>query len=82
MHPGRLLTVRIENHDKSGMVFDATLHAVRRELTPRNMLWMLLRYPMMAWKIIFAIYWHAFFLWRMKVPFVPHPSRRSSDKVA
>ncbi|MEZ6119131.1 MAG: DUF1365 domain-containing protein [Pirellulaceae bacterium] len=79
--PAEQLTVRIENHDKSGLAFDATLQLTRHELTLKNLSWTLLCYPMMAWKVIAAIYWQAFRLWRKKVPLVPHPSRYS-NKVA
>lgn len=80
--PAEQLTVRIENHDKTGLAFDATLQLNRHELTLKNLLWALLCYPMMAWKVVAAIYWQAFRLWRKKVPFVPHPSRHSNHKVA
>ena len=71
--PAENLTLGIENYDGTERVFDATLQLVRRELTPIQMTWMLIRYPLMAWKVIAAIYWHAIRLWWKRVPFVPHP---------
>jgi hypothetical protein len=33
---------------------------------------MLLKYPVVTWKVISGIYWQAFRLWRKGVPFYGH----------
>ena len=44
--PGPTLSVHIENHEASGLHFDATLSLRRRELSPRTVAGMLVRYPL------------------------------------
>jgi len=57
-------------------VFDASFSLQRRELTRGNMLGTLTRFPWMTARVVQAIYWQAFRLWRKKCPFYPHPKHR------
>lgn len=71
--PGEQLSVRIENHDSDGVVFAAELALRRQKFSYTRLLWLLIRFPVLTLRIGLAIYWHAFRLWRKRVPFVPHP---------
>jgi len=57
-------------------VFDASFSLQRRELTRGNMLRTLARFPWMTARVVQAIYWQAFHLWRKKCPFYAHPKHR------
>ena len=75
--PGSRLAAQITNRQESETVFKASLALVRRELGRRQLVRMLLRYPWMAGRIVLAIHYQAFRLWRKKCPFYPHPKYRS-----
>ena len=52
------------NHEADGeLLLHASLDLVRRPLTQRNLVRMLLRYPLATQKTIFMIHWHALRLW-------------------
>ncbi|MCC5840566.1 MAG: DUF1365 domain-containing protein [Opitutales bacterium] len=51
--------------------FAATLNGERAPLTTGRLLSNSLRFPFVTLKIMFLIHWHAFRLWRKKVPFHP-----------
>lgn len=76
--PDSHIAVHIENHDESGLVFDAILQLRRRELSLGGLLVTLVRFPLMTIRIIAAIYWQALRLWWKKVPFIPHPKHLAS----
>lgn len=75
--PGPRLAVQIANRHDSETAFEANLTLARRELGRLQLVRMLLRYPWMTGRIVLAIYYQAFRLWRKKCPFYPHPDRRS-----
>ncbi len=75
--PGESLVVQIENHERlSGTAqpaFDATLRLRRRPLTGPVLARALCLYPHMTGQVFAKIYWQAFQLWCLRIPFVPHP---------
>jgi len=75
--PGRRLAVHMENYDRSGMIFDATMSLRRRELSGGTLAHTLLAYPWITAGVITAIHWNAFKLWLKGNPVHTHPERRS-----
>jgi DUF1365 family protein len=61
------------NHEADGhLVLHASLDLVRRPLTERNLLRVLLRYPLVTQKTIVMIHWHALRLWLRGAVFHRH----------
>jgi uncharacterized protein len=71
--PGEKINVAIVNTRDGKRLFDVSLVLRRRELTRWSMLRCLARYPWMTARVVQAIYWQAFRLWRKKTPYYPHP---------
>lgn len=80
--PTGQLSVALENHNDSDCVFDVRLVMKRRAMSPKNVLWTLLRFPFMTAQVILAIYWQALRLWWKNVAFVPHPRHQKPDEIA
>ncbi|MEM6797469.1 MAG: DUF1365 domain-containing protein, partial [Acidobacteriota bacterium] len=71
---GRRVFVHMENYREGQRVFDATLTLERRRTaSDRDVLSVLLRYPMMPIRVLIWIYGHAAVLWLKKTPFYAHP---------
>jgi len=73
--PGERLQVHIENHRAGDLLFDATLSMERRELTPKALRRVLLRYPVMPLAVSARIYLNALKLKLKGVPWHAHPAR-------
>lgn len=78
--PGARLSVAIVNSRDQERLFDVSLVLKRRELTRGNMLRTLARFPWMSARVIQAIHWQAFRLWRKKCPYYPHPKVRQESE--
>lgn len=75
--PGERLTVHIDNSRDGEPFFDATLTLARREMTRRSLASALARHPFQTAEVALGIYVQALRLWWKRVPFHPHPERRS-----
>jgi uncharacterized protein len=74
--PGEQLLVHIESDDhKKTKVFDATLSLRRREMTPRSLRVMLIRYPFITLRVLTRIYAHALRLKLRGASYFPHPGK-------
>lgn len=73
--PGRL-RIGINLRQEGELVLATSLVLVRRPLTTRGLLWMLLRHPFISHGTIAMIHWHAFQLFRRGVRFHPHSAYR------
>ena len=73
--PGDDLAVQIKTRKNGATLFSATLVLKRKEATGRNLAGVLIRYPLMTFKVTAGIYWQAFRLWLRGCPFHTHPGR-------
>ncbi len=78
--PGDRLALSIANHEPDGQrLFEALLGLRRREFTARSRARMLIRYPLVTFQVIAAIYWQAIRLYLAGAPFIPHPRARAGS---
>lgn len=70
---GRIV-LSISASDADGPVIFTSLKAVRREMTPRSLFMAWLRHPLMSFKVIGAIHFHAARLWSKGVGLRARPS--------
>lgn len=70
--PDERVVVSINETDTEGLLLRAAFSGQRQALTGRALLKALLAYPLMTLKIIGAIHWEAFKLWRKGVPLFRH----------
>ena len=56
-------------------ILDVTMMLERTPMTGVNLNWMLIKYPLISFKIFAGIYWQALRLYMKKVPFFPHPKK-------
>jgi DUF1365 family protein len=77
--PGRRLRLGIANREPDGeLLFDATLALERREVGGWSLARALLRYPLLTFQVVAAIYWQALRLWLKRAPFHSHPRKREA----
>jgi DUF1365 family protein len=63
-------------NSKMNKVFDATLKMRAQPMTSKNLLWQLIKMPVLTVKVVIGIYWHAFKLWKKGVPLYTHPDKQ------
>ena len=76
--PDEALVVTMVNQEGGKDVFSATLSLERRALTSARLWGIVLRQPLMAWRVHLGIYMHAYRLWRKRTPYFAHPATRSA----
>ncbi len=77
--PDEILGVKIENHLDEPVggirkILDVSMQMKRKPLTARNLNLMLLKYPLLSFRVVAGIYWQAFRLYLKKTPFYSHPA--------
>ena len=72
--PTTRLHVHIENYRQQQKVFEVSMHLQRLQISASNLRKVLLEFPLMTMKIVGAIYYQAFRLWRKKIPFQSKPA--------
>lgn len=75
--PAETAVIHLENWQDSNRVMDATLVLERTNMSSRNLNYLLLKFPWLSGKTLFAIYWEALKIWLKGVPFVNHPGHKS-----
>jgi DUF1365 family protein len=80
--PTNRISIRIDEYDRDGFLLRAVFAGKRRSLNDRNLLWLLLRYPLMTLKVTAAIHFEAMRLWLKGLPVFRHvPAGRRIDAV-
>ncbi len=69
------INLKLMNFLDDKPAFSAALELNRRTANARNMAAMLVRYPLLSWRVSSAIYWQALRLWLKRVPFYSHPGK-------
>lgn len=80
--PGARLGVHMEDHDRDGKLFDATLGLEHRPLSRASLHQYLRAFPWMTAKTVLGIYWQALRLALKRTPFFPHQAADGSFRVA
>ena len=75
--PAEQLALSLSNWQGDHRIFKADLALIRRELSPARLNLMLLKFPFMTLRVTMAIHWQALRLWLKKIPFLPHPDKRT-----
>lgn len=78
--PGDVVRVRILEKDAEGPLLSATFSGAKEPFTSRNILRQCLRIPFLTLKVVCAIHWEAFKIWRKRVPFHSGPKNNHGSK--
>ena len=73
--PADRLSVYMANSKDGKRFFDAAMTLNRKRMTGWSLGGVLLRFPFMTFKIVFAIYWEALRLWTKRCPVYAHPGK-------
>tara|TARA_B100002051_G_C16654109_1_gene595541 strand:+ start:231 stop:989 length:759 start_codon:yes stop_codon:yes gene_type:complete len=75
LHPNEKLFVSIEQTDKEGLVLKAVQTGEKKELNLKQLIINFFKYPLMTVKIISAIHFEAFLLWRKGAIYRPRDKK-------
>jgi len=73
--PAEQLSVHMANSENGARIFDAALVLNRKSIGRWSLAGVLLRFPLMTFKIMFAIHWEALRLWVKRCPVYAHPGK-------
>ena len=71
--PSENLLVNMDSYEGEQRMFNARMRLEYQTITQRSMAMVLIRFPLMTFKVIGAIYWQALLLRLKNVPFYTHP---------
>ncbi|WP_286183599.1 DUF1365 domain-containing protein [Labrenzia sp. R4_1] len=77
--PGNAVRVRILETDDTGPLLSATFSGTQEPLTTWSLMRAFARVPLLTFKVMAAIHWQAFKIWRKRVPFHPRPANDGRD---
>ncbi|WP_209010702.1 DUF1365 domain-containing protein [Labrenzia sp. PHM005] len=77
--PGKDVRIRILETDDKGPLLSATFSGSHEAATTYNLLLACLRVPLVTFKVMAAIHWQAFKIWRKRVPFHKRPAKDVRD---
>ena len=75
--PAERLSVFMADSKNGEQSFNATMNMRHKEITGASLAGVLIRFPLMTAKVIFAIYWEALRLWIKRCPIYDHPATQS-----
>ena len=70
LKPGNKISVIIDQNDKEGKILYASQDGIKSELNNNNLIKAYLKHPLMTFKIILAIHFEAFKLWKKGIKFI------------
>lgn len=78
--PHETWRVNIDTYDAGERILLSSIRGDQRVLSSRMLFWCALKYPMLSFRIIGLIHWHAFLLWMRRLPFVRKSERREMQR--
>ena len=78
--PEKNLAVHMQNFQDNELNFDATLKLKKKKFSKLTMLKYSMLMPLIPFKVVVGIYWHALRLWLKKVPFYSNPKNQDPLK--
>lgn len=72
--PGKTVRLRILESDPEGPILSATFHGMKQPLSSATLASLCAKIPLLGLKVVSAIHWQAFKIWRMGVPFHKKPA--------
>jgi len=73
--PSESLSVHMTDFKDDQKLFEADLRMKKVEISGKSLSSVLVNYPVMTMKVVAAIYWQAFRLWKKGAPFYTHPKK-------
>lgn len=78
--PGDRLSIQIDDYVGAERTLTSTLTGPRQPLTDARLAWFTLKYPLITFKVIGLIHWHALRLWWKNVPWFAKAARAADQR--